>query len=143
MGPTIQNGGFLEYVERYHGAYLATGPTNLAGGAADMGHYHMPFDVLLSGWYIIVTTAMDYPTIQPVVSIDVADYDGTSNRVEADEFEIPDNTLLGVTETRILAAAVAVARGRTIVLEHKTAGTGGGATGQAVVFPIWRATGNP
>ena len=143
MGPRLQNGGFLEYVERSHGAYLATAPTNLAGGAADMGHYHMPFDVLLSGWYIIVTTLLAMETIQPVVSIDVADYDGTTNRVEADEYEIPDLTAVGVTETRILTAAVAVARGRTIVLEHKTQGTGAAAAGAACVFAIWRATGDP
>lgn len=143
MGPRLDNGGFLEYVERYHGAYLATGPTNLAGGPADIGHYHVPFEMELTGWFIVVTTLLDYPTIQPVVSIDVADYDGTTNRVEADEYTFVDASPVGFTVRDTLAAAVTVARGRTIVLEHKTAGTGGGATGQACVFAIWRATGNP
>jgi len=142
MGPRVNNGGFLEYVERYHGSYLATAPTNLVGAPAIIGHYHMPFEVQLTGWYVVVTTLLAMETIQPVVSINVADYDTTTNTVEADEYTIPDLSPVGFCVADTLAAPVTVLRGRTIVLHHKTSGTGGAAAGAACVFAIWRATGN-
>ena len=143
MGPRLTNGGFLEYVERYSGAFLATAPTNLAGAPGDIGHYHVPFEMQLTGWFVLVTVLLDYPTIAPVVSIDVADYDCATNRVEADAYTFVNTSAVGFYVRDTLAAPVTVARGRTIVLEHKTSGTGGTATGQACVFAIWRATGNP
>jgi len=143
MGPRLTNGGFLEYVERFTGSVLAMAPTDLTGVPADIMHYHMPFDAELTGWFVVVTTLLACETIQPVVTIDVADWDMVTNRVQADTYTVPDLSPVGFCVVDTLAAPVTVLRGRTIVTEHLTAGTGAGAAGAACVFPIWRATGNP
>lgn len=122
----------------------------LTAGAADVAVFHAPKAMYVTGLYSVVDLLLATDTIVPVMSVDVADADAATARVELATITYVDADAVGAldsysvtggavgggaTTAAALATPYLVAAGRSIVLEHKTAGTdSGAAAGSAKVF---------
>jgi len=115
---------------------------DMTGVAADIIVYMVPAEMELLGWYITVLTLVDSDTGDPVLSIDVADFDATTNRTEIANQAIVDTTAAGTEYLLEFTAPTLIRAGQTLILEHKTQATSAGAVeGDAHVQAFVRFTG--
>lgn len=117
--------------------------SDLDGSAATRGTYRVPADALLIGWGAVVSEVVVATSTAPVESIALADADGTTNESEKDTLTIPNGAAVGTVYQRDIANGngIAVTKGRSILLKHKTAGAGGTTSGIAYLFLVLRFTG--
>jgi len=120
--------------------------TTITGAPAVITTFHVTRPTYVMGVYSVVTTLMACETIQPVMSVDKADPDGASNAVELatitygatdavgvlDSYRVP-STAVGGGASAVLTAPYLVAAGYTILVRHKTTGTGAAAAGAAKI----------
>jgi len=119
---------------------------NLVTAAADVTIFQHGKDLYVVGFSSVVTVLLAMETIQPVMSIEKRDADGAANAVElatitygaTDAVGTVDCVMVGtgdvggaVDVASALASPYKVPAGYTLVLKHKTAGTGAAAAGQA------------
>jgi hypothetical protein len=124
--------------------YVRQTVVNMAGGAADVETVHIGAAASLIAWGFIVTVAVIATTTPPQVSLDLADYDGATNRVEQDTIIVPDTTAVGNTAFvwHEFTPVVDIAEGRCFIFEHKIQCVGGAiaGSGRAVVLYRYIAT---
>ena len=114
---------------------------DLAGVAADITEYAIPAEMEVLGWYVQVELTIVATVTPPDVSIDYADYDGTTNRTEIDALNIPHTTAAGTEYYLPFTGPTVLAVGQTLILEHKTQAAGVGPAGVAHVQAYVRWTG--
>jgi len=133
--------------------YLEGDAVDLTGTAADVKVFVAPVAGHIIAWGYQVTTTIAADTTAPVISLDVSDYDDSSNRSQLDAVTLADGTAAANAPTiRLLSGSassptagttggqgIAVTAGQHIVLEHKTkAVDGSSAAGAARVFVCFR-----
>ena len=117
-------------------------PCDVSGVAADITIYYVPAEMEILGWYVQVEAEIHASVTPPVVSIDVADYDFTTNRTEVANLSIADHTAAGTEFPLPLTLPGIAQAGQTLILEHKTqAADGAAAAGIVHVQALVRWTG--
>ena len=116
-------------------------PCDLAGVAADITEYAVPAEMEVLGWYVQVELTIVATVTAPVVSIDYADFDGTTNRTEIANLTIPHTTAAGTEYYLPFTVPAPLSVGQTLILEHKTAAAGVAPAGVAHVQAYVRFTG--
>ena len=121
-------------------------PINLAGAPADSVAFAPGAAAVVIQWGWNITIAMDYPTIQPIITLDVAGYNDVLGRAQIGTYTFLDNALAANAVIwqdfpGFETSGYPVAEGQRIIIEHQIAGTGGTATGRCRVFVVYRMTG--
>ncbi len=137
----------LDYASAYHqsedwkcgqDASGAQQITSLVGAAADIYTMRFPKAMYVVSAAICVTTAVVAPTIAPVVSCEKRDADGSSNAVEICAITVPTASAVGAVVEATAFAQYSIPNNKTLVLKHKTQGTGQGAAGAGILFVLLR-----
>ena len=118
----------------------------LNGAPADSLAFAPGAACVLIQWGWQVTVAINFTVTQPIITIDVADYDDATNRAQVGTYTFVTPTALGNAVTwqdfpTGVSNGIAVAEGRRIIIEHQIQGAGAPATGQCRVFVVFRMTG--
>lgn len=123
--------------------YVRQTVVNLAGAAGDVETVHVGAAASLIAWGFIVTVAVIATTTPPQLSLDLADYDGTTNRVEQDTIIVPDTTGVGNTAYvwHEFTPVVSIAEGRCFIFEHKIQCVGGAIAGSGRAVVLYRYIG--
>lgn len=126
--------------------------SSLVDAAGDVSVYYFSKAVYVVGFSSIVTTLTAVDVTVPVISLDVVDADGSSNRTElatityadADAvgaldsyFTVGGATGGGATTASALATPYLVAAGKRLILEHKTQGADGTSAAGAAIAHVW------
>ena len=96
---------------------------DLTGAPADITIYAVPAEMELLGAYIQVLVQVDADTIAPIVTVDAADYDNTTNRTELVTHTFTDSDPAGLEVYIPLTIPLVLQAGQTLILEHQVAGT--------------------
>ncbi len=127
---------------------------DLTAVAADVTTFQVGKAMYVLGFSSVVTTLLACETIQPVMSIEKRDPDGAANAVELATITYGATDAVGTVDSVFsgggaVGGGVAVATlpylvpaGYTLVLKHKTRGTGAAAAGAAKCH-VWVAIADP
>lgn len=100
---------------------------DLAAAIGDITVYYVPAEMEALGMYIMLLTQVHADNVAPIVTLDFADYDYTTNRAEIGTWTFGDHDAAG-TETYIpFTAPQIVQAGQTLILEHQVQADDAGA----------------
>lgn len=121
---------------------------NMVGAiTTDLGGHAPGAAVQIIQWGYNVTTAMMCAATAGILTLDVADYDDVTNRVEVGTITMVDNRAVGNTVywsdlAGFETAGYPVAEGRRFIVERQVGNLEGGAEAGVInVFVVYRMTG--